>query len=171
MLKSTDFKIIWELMKDSRRSDGRLARVLGVSQPTVARKRTNLERNIIEGYTAVPKFDAIGFEIVAFTFVKSQVKHARREEKTEARGKAREWIMKQPNCVLALNGEGMGWDGMCVSFHKDYSDYVEFKRMMTSQFSDWIQECQSFIAETSQKGVIKPFHFKYLVQANRSTES
>jgi DNA-binding Lrp family transcriptional regulator len=157
-------------MKDSRRSDARLARVLGVSQPTVTRKRANLERNVIEGYTAVPKFDAIGFEIVAFTFVKSQLKYAKREEKTEARGKAREWIMKQPNCVLALNGEGMGWDGMCISFHKDYSDYMEFKRRMTSEFSDWIQECQSFIAETSQKGVIKPFHFKYLAQANRATE-
>ncbi len=170
-MKSTDFQIIWELMKDSRRSDGRLARVLGVSQPTVTRKRANLERNVIEGYTAVPKFDAIGFEIVAFTFVKSQLKYAQREEKTDAGGKAREWIMKQPNCVLALNGEGMGWDDMCISFHKDYSDYMEFKRRMTSEFSDWIQECQSFIAETSQKGVIKPFHFKYLAQVDRATES
>jgi len=90
-LKSTDFQIIWELMKDSRRSDARLARVLGVSQPTVTRKRANLERDVIEGYTAVPKFGVIGFEIVAFTFVKSQLKYAKREEKTEARGKAREW--------------------------------------------------------------------------------
>ncbi len=38
-LKPIDYKILFELMKDSHRSDRQLAKALGVSQPTVTRRR------------------------------------------------------------------------------------------------------------------------------------
>ena len=69
-LKPIDYKILFELMKDSHRSDRQLAKSLGVSQPTVTRRRAMLEENFIEGYTVIPKFGQIGFEIAAFTFLK-----------------------------------------------------------------------------------------------------
>ena len=46
--KPTDYKILFELMKDSHRSDRQLARSLGVSQPTVTRRRAMLENKFIE---------------------------------------------------------------------------------------------------------------------------
>ena len=73
-LKPIDYKILLELMKDSHRSDRQLAKSLGVSQPTVTRRRTMLEENFIEEYTVIPKFGQIGFEIAALTFLKSKLK-------------------------------------------------------------------------------------------------
>ena len=80
-LKPIDYKLLFELMKDSHRSDRRLAKALGVSQPTVTRRRATLEENFIEGYTVIPKFGKIGFEIAAFTFLKSKLKQKTGQEK------------------------------------------------------------------------------------------
>ena len=43
-MKEIEWKLLSELMKDSRRSDRQLARALGVSQPTITRTRTKLEK-------------------------------------------------------------------------------------------------------------------------------
>ena len=83
-LKPIDYKILFELMKDSHRSDRQLAKSLGVSQPTVTRRRAMLEENYIEGYTVIPKFGEIGFEMAAFTFLKSKLKFKTGEEKIQA---------------------------------------------------------------------------------------
>ena len=73
-LKPIDYKILFELMKDSHRSDRQLAKALGVSQPTVTRRRAMLEENFIDGYTVIPKFGQIGYQIAAITFLKSKLK-------------------------------------------------------------------------------------------------
>jgi DNA-binding Lrp family transcriptional regulator len=84
-LKPIDYKLLFELMKDSHRSDRQIAKALGVSQPTVTRRRGLLEKNYIEGYTIIPKFGQIGFEIAALTFLKSKVEHLAAEEKATQR--------------------------------------------------------------------------------------
>jgi len=160
-LDTLDYKLLWELIKDSRRSDRNLAKTLQISQPTVTRRRAKVEK-IIDGYTAIPKFPRIGFEIVAFTFVKSRVKYGVAEKQKEALKKTREWFMKQPNVVFSVSGQGMGWDGVCISFHKSYSDFANFVRTHDSELSDFIVESQTFIADISSETVMKPFHFKYL---------
>ena len=43
-----------------------------------------LENNLIEGYTIIPKFGQIGFEMVAFTFLKTKLNHKTGEEKSKA---------------------------------------------------------------------------------------
>src|SRR4030043_547895 len=107
-LKPIDYKILFELMKNSHRSDRQLAKALGVSQPTVTRRRAMLEQNFIEGYTIIPKFGQIGFEITAFTFLKSKREQKKGEEKDKALQKLRDWYMKQPNVILVQEGRGMG---------------------------------------------------------------
>jgi DNA-binding Lrp family transcriptional regulator len=163
-LKSIDHKLLWELLKNSRRSDRELAKALGVSQPTVTRKRANIEKNFIDGYTAIPKWEKIGFEIVAFTLVRARVKYVKSEEREALFKKAREWMMKQSNVVFVAEGQGIGWDGVCVSLHKNYSDFVEFMRKHNSEL-DFIIESQSFIADINPTTVVKPFHLKYLTEA------
>ena len=83
-LKSIDYKLLGELLKNSRRSDRELAKALGPSQPTVTRRRANIEKNFIDGYTVIPKWEKIGFEIVAFTFVKHNIKYAKPEVREAA---------------------------------------------------------------------------------------
>jgi DNA-binding Lrp family transcriptional regulator len=161
-LKPIDYKILFELMKDSHRSDRQLAKSLGVSQPTVTRRRAMLEENFIDGYTVIPKFGQIGFELAAFTFLKTKLKFKTGEEKAEALQKMKEWYLKQPNVILVLDGRGMGWDAVCISLHKDFSNFADFIRAHDSELSDWVIESQTFHADLKAGNAIKPFHLKYL---------
>jgi DNA-binding Lrp family transcriptional regulator len=164
-LKTIDYKLLWELMKNSRRSDRELAKSLGISQPTVSRRRMIIEKRFIDGYTAIPKWEKIGFELVAFGFVKHKIKYAKPEVRKEAFRKVEEWMMKQPNVIFAMDGQGMGWDGIFVSFHKSYSDFAEFMRKHNSELSDLLIDSQSFIADIGSTTTRKPFHLKYLADA------
>jgi DNA-binding Lrp family transcriptional regulator len=160
----SDYALLMMLMKNSHKSDRQLAKLLGLSQPTVTRRRAKLENNFIDEYTVIPKWEKIGFELVAFTFVKSRTKYGKAEKRDIALQKTKEWYYKQPNVVLAYSGQGMGWDGICVSFHKNYSDYVDFIRRHDSELSDYIIESQSFIADINPGVVVKPLSFKYLAE-------
>jgi DNA-binding Lrp family transcriptional regulator len=163
-LKPIDYKLLAELLKDSHRSDRELAKVLGVSQPTITRRRANIEKNLVDGYTTIPKWEKIGFEIVAFTFVKHRIKYANAKEREETFERVQKWMMKQPNVALAIEGQGMGYDGVFVSFHKNYSDFIEFIKEHNSEFSDLLIDHQSFISNISPTTTVKPFHLKYLAQ-------
>ncbi|UCF45189.1 MAG: Lrp/AsnC family transcriptional regulator [Candidatus Bathyarchaeota archaeon] len=161
-LKPIDFKLLFELMKDSHRSDRQLAKAVGVSQPTVTRRRAMLEKNYIEGYTIIPKFGQIGFEIAAFTFLKSKLKQKTGREKDETLKKLKEWYMNQPNVVLVQEGRGMGWDAICISLHQSFSDFTAFVRAQDSELSEWIIESQTFHADLKLGIAIKPFNLEYL---------
>jgi DNA-binding Lrp family transcriptional regulator len=164
-LKTLDYRLLSELMKNSRRSDRELAKALGTSQPTVSRRRVNLEKGFLEGYTAIPKLEKIGFELVVFSFVKHNIKYTKPEVSEAAFKRVKEWMMKEPNVILAIEGQGMGWDGIFVSVHKNYSDYVEFMKKHNSEFSNLLIDSQSFIANISPASIRKPFHLKYLADA------
>jgi DNA-binding Lrp family transcriptional regulator len=163
-LKPIDYKLLFELMKDSHRSDRRLAKALGVSQPTITRRRALLEENFIEGYTVIPKFGKIGYELAAFTFLKSKLKQKTGQEKEEALKKMKEWYLNQSNVVLVADGRGMGWDAVCVSLHENFTDYTEFIRAQDSELADFIIENQTFHADLKPGLIIKPFHLKYLAK-------
>jgi len=55
MPKQKMIDLLYELMKNSKRSDRELAKVVGVSQPTITRTRKNLEKTeYIHEYTIMP---------------------------------------------------------------------------------------------------------------------
>lgn len=163
-LKPLDYQLLFELMKDSHRSDRQLAKALGISQPTVTRRRAMLEDSTIEGYTVIPKFGQIGFEIAAFTFMKTKLNHKKGTEKEEAFNRLKEWYLKQPNVVAVMSGQGMGWDAVCVSLHENYTSFADFLRNQESELSDDIIETQSFQADLKPGVLIKPFHLRYLAK-------
>ena len=68
-MKDVELKLISELLKNSRRSDRELAKVIGVSQPTVSRLIQKLEKQgLIREYTMIPDYVRLGFQIVSITF-------------------------------------------------------------------------------------------------------
>ena len=71
-IKDIDLKILSGLMKNSKISDRKLADSIGVSQPTVTRRRARLEKEAFDGYTVIPKWGKLGYEILALTFVKTK---------------------------------------------------------------------------------------------------
>ena len=166
-LKPLDYQLLFELMKDSHRSDRQLAKALGISQPTVTRRRAMLEDNIIEGYTVIPKFGQIGFEIAVFTFLKTNLNHLKAQEKDAAFKKLNDWFMKQPNVIMVVDGQGMGFDAICASLHESYTDFAQFLRTMQSELTDVITETQTFQADLKPGVLIKPFHLKYVAKTKQ----
>jgi DNA-binding Lrp family transcriptional regulator len=165
-MKDVELRLISELMKNGRRSDRELAKTIGVSQPTASRVRSRLEKEgIIKEYTMIPDFRKLGFEIVAFTFVRHNIKYAKPEVKEEAFRKVEEWMMKQPNVIFASEGQGMGWDGIFVSLHRNYSGFIEFMNKHDTELPEFLVDSQSFISNISPTTIRKPFHLKYLEKA------
>jgi DNA-binding Lrp family transcriptional regulator len=163
-LKPLDYQLLFELMKDSHRSDRQLAKALGISQPTVTRRRAMLEDSTIDGYTVIPKFGQIGFEVAAFTFMKTKLNYKKGKDKEDAFNKAKEWYLKQSNVIAVLDGQGMGYDAVCVSLHENYTSFAEFLRAQASELSEIIESTQSFQADLKPGVPIKPFHLKYLAK-------
>jgi len=121
-----EVKVLAELMRNSRKSDRELAKVVGVSQPTVTRVRTKLEREgIIKEYTLIPDFRKLGYELMAFLFMgKPETMERKRSE--ELRKAVAEMEEKTPIATLTVaDGIGLGKGRVVVILLKDYSSYLE----------------------------------------------
>lgn len=126
-MKDVELKLISELMKNSKRSDRELAKVLGVSQPTATRVRGRLEKEgYIREYTIIPDFSRIGYEICSVTFarMKEAVSKERVDETKELAKKMERGIL--PESVLITKGLGCEADMIVVSFHANYESYTRF---------------------------------------------
>lgn len=161
-MKKRMMNLLWELIKDSKRSDREIAKVLEVSQPTASRMRNKLvKEGLVTQFTVIPDLPKMGYEIAAFTFVK--VKLGPEFDRQEIRKRGREWAMKQPNIVYATGCEGMGMNGVIVSVHKDYSDYYQFIVELRGAWAAQMLDIQSFLVSLKNKEVVtKPFSLKYL---------
>lgn len=164
-MKEIDWKILFELFKNSRLSDRQLAKKIGVSQPTITRRRIVLEREVLDGYTIIPRWEKMGYEIIAITFVKSKLAFASQAKKQEAIAKGSRWTMKYPNIIAAGKGLGMGWNGFMISVHKNYSDFEKFMTEVVDEMGEVIENMGSFLVGVTGLNAVKPFHLKYLADA------
>jgi len=150
--------LLFELLKDSKRSDRELAKALEVSQPTVSRMRSRLvKEGVIKEFTVIPDFVKMGYEIMAISCVKKKM------PVTELREKAVEWWKKYPNVIFAAAAEGMGKNGVMISLHKNFTDYSNF---VTEQLQYWEDEIADYDTMLiNLKGIIvKPLSLKYLAE-------
>jgi len=70
-MKDTELKVVVELIKNRGRSNRELARAIGMSQPTVTRTQTGLEkRGIIKEYTIAPDYVQLGLTLMSITFTR-----------------------------------------------------------------------------------------------------
>jgi DNA-binding Lrp family transcriptional regulator len=158
MRKDMKNKLIVELLRNSKASDRTLAKKLGVSQPTITRTRTSLEREkLIRSYTIMPDWRKLGFDIIALTFVKMDPKVM----SAELIGKVRDYANKFSNSFFASTGEGLGMTGVIMSLHKDYRDYSQKLALFRRDWGQYMEDIQSFIMVTDE-GTIKEFSFKYI---------
>ena len=163
VLKDVDLKLISELMKNSRRSDRDLARSLGVSQPTVTRVRTRLEREgMIREYTVVPDYARLGFEIASITFARLNEPMSQ-EAIEQIRETTKEREKKNPAAtILAMNGIGCDAERVVVALHKDYSEFTEFLRFVKQFPEVKVDELKSFIIDLSDKTHFRSLTFSVL---------
>ena len=102
-MKEVDFKILAGLMKNSKISDRKLADGIGVSQPTVTRRRARLEKELSLDYTVIPNFVKLGFEIFVISFYSWKAKaHTREfnEDKEKLMDKLSAFLSKHKNIIL-----------------------------------------------------------------------
>jgi DNA-binding Lrp family transcriptional regulator len=171
MMKDLELKLISELFKNSDRSDRELAKVLGVSQPTVSRTRVRLNKEgVIREHTIIPDFGKLGIELVAITFgvwSPAKIKEYSENERVE---KAKKFLSEHPNVIFASSGQGIGKGRMMISVHKNYSDYSQFISHARTEWAGLV-DLESFIISTKGDVAPLPLSFsnlgKYLERTNR----
>jgi DNA-binding Lrp family transcriptional regulator len=151
-------QLLLELIKNARKSDREIAKTLKISQPTVTRKRTSLEKEgYIREFTVIPNLEKMGYEIMAVSLLTFS------ESKPELTERAREWCKRQSSILFAGGGEGLGMHSIMVSVHKNYASY---SRLITKLREDWqpnLKDVQSFLTSVSRRELVyKPFSFRYL---------
>jgi DNA-binding Lrp family transcriptional regulator len=164
-MKDLDYRILFELMKNARLSDRQLAKKVRVSQPTITRRRAILEKELIDGYSVIPKWEKLGYEIFAITFFKIRTTIASKQKYQDTREKGLQWLMNQPNVIMAGACRGIGMDAFNLSFHRSYSDYDEWMRNVRLEMAEFIEDIQSVLVNLAGKELLKPLNMKYLAEA------
>lgn len=157
-MKDIETRLIAELLKNSRRSDRELAKFLRASQPTITRARRRLEKEgYIREYTAIPDFNKAGFQLAAFILVKMKTNLSAEEVEKARQISMKDMIEKAPDeIVLFERGMGGGYDGIIISFHKNYSDYIRIiGRIKEYPFVD-ASATLSFLIDLNEK-----IHYRY----------
>lgn len=148
-------------MKNPRRSDRQIAKILKSSQTTITRKRRALEeKGSIKEYTIIPNLYKMGFTIIGFTVV--EFKQCLNLEVVEKCNEA----LRRENEILYC-GEGEELRAIIVSVHKNYTQYNELIKKMKEEymrvFKKPLRIVWSFKLDLSGKiRISKPFSFSYL---------
>jgi DNA-binding Lrp family transcriptional regulator len=168
-LKDIELRLISELIKNSRRSDRELAKVLGISQPTVSRMIKRFDKEgIIQEYTAIPNLAKLGMEIVAIILFK--LKNQSQPDSSARIEKAEEFAEKHPNLIFASSGIGLNSDRVGISVHKDYSDYAKYAQDV-KEYSGPYEIVDTFIISYRSDNIPRSLSFKTLGDYIRKEKS
>jgi DNA-binding Lrp family transcriptional regulator len=156
-LKDFELQLVSELVRNCRRSDRELARVLHVSQPTVTRTRARLEKQGLVEYGASPNLAKLGYKIMAVVFGKRDYE----KHPEDVFQKAKSFVKRHSNMIFASDGNGLDHDRITISIHKNYSDYSVFMQEMRAEVKD-IMSLESFLIDLTTENVLRPFSMKQL---------
>ena len=152
--------LLLELLKNSKRSDRELSKVLRVTQPTVTRARRNLLREgLIQEFTVIPNFAKMGYEIMAVTIAKATVTLTLDQQE-----KAKKLVLEDPQVIFVASAEGMGKNGIMISLHKSYSDYQSFMRNLKENSGGYMEEVDSMLISLEPSKIVKPLSLAYLAK-------
>jgi len=152
-------RLLFELIKNSKRSDRDLAKILDISQPTVTRLRKVLEKEAIEQYTVIPNLSYLGFDIVAFTFFRSK------ELVQPLWEQGKKWAAEQPNVLFTSTGQGINADAIMISLHRNYADFVKFYQLFRKDWSKDLEDFKIFLLSLSGSVIMKSFTFSHIIGA------
>lgn len=159
MKKENLERLLFAMIKNSKRSDRDLAKNLHISQPTITRLRKILEKEAIFQYTAIPRPAYLGFDIVAFTFTRAKdYIQPFWESKSE-------WLRSKPSVICATTGQGMDADATIVTVHRDYADFTRFYHELRTVCGEYCEEFRTFIISLSGSEQVKNFTYNYLEKA------
>jgi DNA-binding Lrp family transcriptional regulator len=150
-------KLLCELVKNSRRSDRDLAKILGFSQPSISRLRKILEKDAILQYTVIPDFSYLGFNLIVFTFYRMK------EPLQPLMEKAEKWLKEQPNVVFSSEGQGIDANRVMMSVHRDYADFSEFHNKCGIELAPYVGSFRNFLVSLKGHETWRLFTFNDLM--------
>ena len=149
-------QVLFELIKNSKRSDRELAKIIGISQPTVTRLRSQLEKEgQIQEYTTIPNLTSMGYSIMAIFLMKYKANGKRAKEITEDIGNG--------NSLFASRAQGMGKNTILISLFKNYGEYAEYLNNLSSKYDDLVEEYDSMLVDLNGP-IIKSLSLRNLVE-------
>jgi len=151
-MKGVELRLIAELMKDSRRSDRELAKIIGVSQLTVTRMRTRLEKEgYIKEYTMIPDFCKLGYKIMGVT--QAELKEPYKESEFEdIRKKTSEIEKNNPHAsLMAVNGLNHGKNRLFITFYEDYTAYSKAMELTKKLPFVNVENIETFLVNLEDK--------------------
>lgn len=152
-MKRTMKRILVEMLRNSKRSDREIAKLVGVSQPTVTRTRSRLvKEGVIKEFTVIPNLSEMGFEILAINCFRSRVRK-------ELADKARKVTMRNPNIIFSARCQGGGKNGLIISLHRNYTAYSKFISNIIAEGGDDIEENETYLISLNDF-IAKPFSFQ-----------
>jgi DNA-binding Lrp family transcriptional regulator len=158
--------LLLEYLKDSNRTDRQMAKILGVSQPTVFRMRNKLlKEGLVKHFSAIPDLAKMGYEIMVFSFVKFNM-----EQVMEIEEKTKEWVQSHPEIIFSSRAEGMEMDAVTVSLHKNYAEFMNFLMENRNKGRRFMAEVDYILVDLGGD-VIKPLSFKYLAEKRKETST
>ncbi len=157
-MKEGKKRLFMELLKNSKRSDRELAKVLGVSQPTITRMRHKLvEEGTIREFTVIPDFIKLGYKIMAITIAKAKIALTPEEQE-----KTKTLVLENPNVIFVASANGMGRNGVMISLHRNYSDFVRFMSDLKSESTGYMENVDNMLISLTSGDVVKPLSLSYL---------
>jgi DNA-binding Lrp family transcriptional regulator len=168
--KDINYAIISRLIKNARTSDRQLAREIGVSQPTITRRRARLEKEGFLTYRTIPNFGKLGLEIMAFTLlVWKREAHQQLLEAEDYDRRVQGFFKKHPNIVFASSGQGLGMTRIVITVHKNYSDYVKFMSSVDDAWGTYLDRYDSFIVSFKSDNILKQLAFENIIEDQHVT--
>ncbi|MEM1512382.1 MAG: Lrp/AsnC family transcriptional regulator [Candidatus Jordarchaeales archaeon] len=160
-------RLLFELIRCSRRSDKELSKVIGCTRATVYRRRKELEKEgLIREYTVIPDLAKMGYEICAFIFL-SWREHPNEDELAIGR----EWLASVPNILFCSAGEGLATN-IVVSLHKNFADFSSFIDFLRRSSQPKLDNLQFFIVPlTRTDSIYKNFSFRTLTHEKSGTQA
>jgi len=161
MNKKASTELISELLKNSKRSDRELARVLGMSQASVSRLRNKLVKDGLI-FTIIPDIVKMGFEILAISSFRSK-------SNKEIAERAIGWTASKPYILFAARAEGMGKNAVVISIHKDFTHLSNFLTEIRREGEGIIEDYDTLLI--SLKGFIaKHFSLRYFAELVKTSQ-
>lgn len=152
-------QLLHELIKDSHRSDHQLAKVTSMSQPTVTRLRSQLEKEgYIREYTVIPDVTKMNYQIMAIFCIKYKA-----HLKDKVKNMTNDAALKHPSTVFASRAQGMGKNAISISLFKNYAEYAKYVETLAGRWDNIVEEWSSMLVDLNGP-ILKPFSLKYLVE-------
>jgi len=142
-----------------------VAKKLGVSQPTVTRRRARMEKAGLFEYTAIPDFSKLSIEIMAISFSKwTSEAFVEGLPKKRLDEQVKRFLSTHPNVIFsATGGSGLkGMNSVSISVHKDFADYYNWVKEIKILWGKNIAEFDSYVLSLESNNVSRYITFKYL---------